>query len=571
MGTTLTKVKLGITLKTSFVCCIVIIILLTISSMVSINLQSNLSDVMIENYTASQEESLKIHKKDQTLSLKEISNVNAKICSGIAESFIYNFDQENLKALLKTFMKLPIIEAISILDADKQPFAASWRTTETTTGNKLPDDIVLNKQYSIELPINHGDEIIGSVHFYYSDKVLVKQLENEKKEIEKGILNFQNITAQSINKSITTQVVVAVCIIVALIIAIILTLNIIVTRSINNVVSGLKDVAQGEGDLTKRLEIKSKDEVGELAGWFDVFLEKLQNIITGIVGNSGKLDSSSNELLNISQLMSKGADNISSKSNTVATSAKEMSSNMTSIAAAVEETSTNVSMVSAAAEEMTSTIHEIAQNTDKTRNKSNQAVLRANSASKNIDGLGKSAQEIGKVVETITDISEQTNLLALNATIEAARAGEAGKGFAVVAGEIKNLARQTATATQEIKAKIENIQGSTQKAVLEVGEITSVITEVNEMIDVVAAATNEQSATTKEIANNVSQAALGIQEVTESVTQSSGVANEIAKDIAGVNQATEEISTNSSQVNSSADELSRLATELKTAVDHFKV
>ena len=248
-----------------------------------------------------------------------------------------------------------------------------------------------------------------------------------------------------------------------------------VSKPINAVVKGLKDAAQGEGDLTKRLEVNSQDEVGSLSNWFNIFVKKIQGIITDIAGNSENLNASSDKLLTIFQKMSKGVDNMSSKSNSVAKAADEMSSNMSSVAEAAEQSSANISMVSSAAEEMTSTINEIAQNTEKTRNTSNHAVLRIKKAADNIEHLRVSAQDIGKVVETINDISDQTNLLALNATIEAARAGEAGKGFAVVANEIKALARQTAEATLEIKEKIESIQGSTQATVSEIQEITKAI------------------------------------------------------------------------------------------------
>ncbi len=345
----------------------------------------------------------------------------------------------------------------------------------------------------------------------------------------------------------------------------------LIVGPINAAVDGLKDIAQGEGDLTKRLKVSSRDEVGELAKWFNSFMEKLQGIFRDIAGGVETLSSSSKEISAISEQMTQGITGVSGRSGTVSNAAEEMSTNMNTVAAAMEESSTNINMVATAAEQMSSTISEIAQNAEKASSIAGDASRKASGASTNMDELGVAANAIGKVIETITDISEQVNLLALNATIEAARAGDAGKGFAVVANEIKELARQTAAATQDIKEKVESIQSTTSTTVAQISEITQVITDVNEVVTTIATAVEEQSATTKDIAVNVTQASQGLQEVNENVNQSSTVSNEISQDITGVSSAINEMAASSSQVNLSAQDLSRLSETLQKMVDQFKV
>ena len=344
-----------------------------------------------------------------------------------------------------------------------------------------------------------------------------------------------------------------------------------ITRPLNEAVDGLKDIAEGEGDLTIRLHAESKDEVGELARWFNVFLEKLQTIIKDIAENTDIVNNSSTELSAISQQMSSGAEEASSKTDSVASATEEMSSNMGSIAATMEQASTNVEMVAASAEQMAATINEIAQNSEKARSITGGAVTLAKSSSDRVEGLGQAAQEISKVTSTITEISEQTNLLALNATIEAARAGEAGKGFAVVANEIKELAKQTAEATDEIRNRIQGIQDSISGTITDIEQVPKVINDVDEIVSTIATAVEEQSTTTREIATNVAQASQGIQEVTENVTQSSNVTGEIAGEVSEVNRATGEMANSSSQINMSANELSKVADQLKSMVGQFKV
>jgi methyl-accepting chemotaxis protein len=344
-----------------------------------------------------------------------------------------------------------------------------------------------------------------------------------------------------------------------------------VIRPINAAVAGLKDIAKGEGDLTMRLSNASEDEVGELAKWFNEFIEKLQGFIKDITKGVQTLSSSSTELSTISEQMSQGIQNVSDKSNTVSTAAEEMSGNMNTVSAAMGQSTTSANMVAAAAEEMSSAISEIAQNAEKARQISDEANNKVNNASTNMDQLGRAADSIDKVVETITDISEQVNLLALNATIEAARAGEAGKGFAVVANEIKELAKQTAGATQDIKGKIEGIQGTASTTVGQITEINRVIAEVSSVVANIATAVEQQSAATKEIAGNVAQTSQGIEEVNGNVNQSSAVSSEISSEIAGVSVSMNEMADSSNQVNLSAQELSQLSESLKQMVDQFKV
>jgi len=343
-----------------------------------------------------------------------------------------------------------------------------------------------------------------------------------------------------------------------------------IIRPLNAAVADLKDIAQGEGDLTRRLDVVSQDEVGELSQWFNVFIEKLQGIMKNITGSVDALSSSSTDLTAISEQMSQGIKNVSEKAETVSAAAEEMSTNMTSMAAVMEQSSTNTNMVATSSEEMSATIDEISQNAKKASNISDEAFHKANDASKNMDQLGAAALSIGNVVENITDISEQVNLLALNATIEAARAGEAGKGFAVVANEIKDLAKQTADATQDIKSKIESIQGTTSTTVEQISEITQVIADVNNVVANIAASVEQQSAATKEIAGNVAQASSGLQEVNQNVNQSSTVSAEISSDIASVSVSMNEMSSSSNQINGSAEQLFKLSENLKQMIDQFK-
>lgn len=346
---------------------------------------------------------------------------------------------------------------------------------------------------------------------------------------------------------------------------------VVIVRPVRRTADMLKDIAGGEGDLTKRMVVASSDEVGDMAVWFNAFVSKLNDIVKNISESFETVSASSNKLLVISQGLDEGVGDVRGKSVSVATAAEELSSNMNSVAAASEQAATNVGFVAQAIDNLNSTVSEIEDNSEQARSITNNAVSEAKNALKKVNNLGSAAEKINKVTEVIAEISDQTNLLALNATIEAARAGEAGKGFAVVANEIKDLARQTAEATKDIKQQIDGIQVSTGETVNEISNITKVIDSVNEIVNTIAAAVQEQSKSTGEISGNVSQALSGIKEVNENVAQSSIVSGEIAEDITRVSQISESIADGSGEVNVNAKELDRLSSELKQMIGVFKV
>jgi len=301
--------------------------------------------------------------------------------------------------------------------------------------------------------------------------------------------------------------------------------------------------AAAAGDLTRPVPVRGSDTVGRLGEGLARFLADLRDSIGGIARHASTLAAAAEELTAVGRTLRQAAGDASRQAELVAQSAGEVSR--------------NVETVSAGTEEMGASIREIAKNSADAARVAGEAVQLAERTNGVMADLGTSSQEIGKVLKLITTIAQQTNLLALNATIEAARAGEAGKGFAVVAKEVKDLAKETARATEDIGQRIQAIQADTARATGAIREIGGTIGRINDIQTVIAGAVEEQTATTNEMGRNIAGAA--------------GATGEISRNITGVAQAARNTSDGSANTEQAVAELAELAADLRRLVGRFTV
>ncbi len=399
-----------------------------------------------------------------------------------------------------------------------------------------------------------------------------------------------------------------------------------VVKPLRNTVDALEDMAAGEGDLTVRLPELAQDEVGDLARAFNAFVEKIQITIAEVAATAitvasaaTELSATSDELADSSQEMRQqtemvsaaveeiqatlatsatGADMVSSSVDTVARTSREMSNEIATIADHAGEVSSTVNNVATAIEEMSASLSEVTRLTLDSATLSGQSNERAQEARTQMSRLASTAHNIGKVIELIEDIADQTNLLALNATIEAASAGEAGRGFAVVAKEVKDLARQTSKATEEIAKEVEAIQRDAASTEGHIQGVSELIEEVSRLASEIAAAAEEQTATTNEIAHSVAvgataaegiskesddvsrdvsevakssdAAAASVQELARSTNEISTTFGEVSRTIATVAEATTESSSHAMAAKNASAELAKQSEGRRALVEEFK-
>jgi len=372
-----------------------------------------------------------------------------------------------------------------------------------------------------------------------------------------------------------------------------------ISKPIVEVTNTIKDISEGEGDLTRNIKVHSDDEIGALSRYFNKLMEALRKpigetkIVVERLASSSKdlysvsnnLSDSSEKTMNMASSVANTAEQMSVNINAMAGGAEQASVNANEVAGSAEQMSTNMNTIAAAIEEMSSSISEISSNADEARKVAGDAKAKSNEATSTMNRLGIAAKEIGQVTDVIKKIADKTNLLALNATIEAASAGEAGKGFAVVASEIKELANQSAVSADDIARRIDGIQSETNNAVNVIRDVSGIIAKINQSVEAIASHVGQQTKASNEIANNVAQANTGAKRVASAIGEVAKGGRDIARNASEASVGAINVSQNVSSmksesrksceaaahVNDSAENLNKMAEQLRAVMGKFKV
>lgn len=463
-------------------------------------------------------------------------------------------DGESLKKtikLLKSNEKETLIADIAVFDNDGEFVQGMTDNAKNISHEKTEHLIIKDQNKSIiaySPMFDQSKNVLGHVTMVFSKKSFLKKIGNFS-------VSLWIITA----------------LLLGITVFIILLISSSIVKSLSKTTGILKDIASGEGDLTKRISITSNDEIGSLSKWFNTFIEKLQVMIRSVKEYIQMLNDILGELPSVVTESSDSAVKLRSNTGSAKTAIDKVNVSFEDMGTSSKNMSASVDTVASAIEELNVSINEVAKSCHKEYSISEDANSQSKSALEVIDSLGKSAADIDRIIVVIEDIADQINLLALNASIEAASAGDAGKGFAVVANEVKELAKQTALATNEIKNKITAMQESTDSSVNAIRSIAKVIEEVSSISQTIVSAVEEQSSTTNEIANQISRTREEASSIAEGIGSSAKEISEVASNMEHVDQVANNNEENAKKNQSVVTQLSSFSVKLQEIVDQFKI
>lgn len=487
-------------------------------------------------------------------SLDNKGNLLLNMVSRISPEAIMSLDIYTLKAIASEVMHDDEVVSIEIVGKENKQLLNEKKDDDGYPVVYFEKEVITDKE-KLNIEMVTGKIKIGMSTANYK-KAEVKNAENLKDVTKKMIFSFLGIT---------------VLINILISITMVFILNKVVIKQIVDITQRVRDIAEGEGDLTKRIRINEEDEIGDLADAFNQFVDKLHKMIQTITNHTSNVNESAEELAALSVKANNTTQNVSSQTNAVSQTTEHTTDKINSIAKNTNEMSKSVITVASSIEEMNASLNEVARNCQKESQIAAQANSQAESTQKMMQRLDESSKKIGSVIELINSIADQTNLLALNATIEAASAGEAGKGFAVVANEVKELAKQTAQATEEISVQISEMTLITNDSIKSIDDITKIIEEVNVTSQTIVTSVEQQSATINEIANTIGGASNFAAEISSNVSETASGLNEVTSNIQQVNESVKDNVQNISLINSNASKVKELAGSLFSLIRRFKI
>jgi len=496
----------------------------------------------------------------------QVINSLQTIFNALEEARIASFKAQALRdnsffeVSLKKFKEMESLfkEILALLDNDKDKADIATVKTQIASYEKVVEEA---KKAAIER------EKIGE-----KQSASAKKMDEALEKIMTNGINRVRTDSEKASQQLTDSItkiygVIATAIAIGSIIAILFTRSLI--APIKQCVEAMKQLAAG--DLTIRVSLKRDDELGVLAESINTSISSIRETVTSVSASTTELNAAAHSLNQTAASQAAGAEQTNVQANTVAAAGEELATNSQSMSEAARQITESTTTVAAAVEEMSTSIQEVARNCAKESEIAHQADSQARQTRQLMTTLDDSARQIEKVVELINRIANQTNLLALNATIEAASAGEAGRGFAVVANEVKELARQSAAATEDIRQQVNLIQHNTTASVKAIDAVAEVIEQVSSISSSIAAAVEEQSATTSEIVRSLHGVTSGTNTLSANVQSAASGATEVSRNIHGVSDAARESAKNAASLTVNASELTTVAQTLSSLVQKFKV